>query len=174
MLSIIVAFGEKYEIGKKGQLLWLLPKDLKYFSQKTRNCVIIMGRKTFDSIGKVLPSRQSIVITSQKDWEFENVIRAENINNAIFLAKEFLNNNSNYNEEIFIIGGGEIYKQSIDLVERIYATEVKGTFEDCDTFFPVIDKSKFQEISRVENKEDENHTYPFDFCIYEKYDIKNI
>jgi dihydrofolate reductase len=161
MISIIAAIGENRELGKSGSLLWHLPKDFKYFKEMTLNKAIIMGRKTFESIGKALPNRQSIVITSQDDWHQDGAIRASGLIDAVNKAQEL-------NLPIMIIGGGDIYRQSIPTVDTMYLTEVKGSFPYADTFFPEFEKKDWIEISRIHNEKDEDNDFEFDFVEYKK------
>jgi len=168
MISLIAAIGQNRELGKSGSLLWHLPKDFAYFKERTNNNVMIMGRKTFESIGRPLPRRKSIVITSQDDWSFEDVITAKNMGDAIEKAEDFLKNNPEFNSEIFVIGGGEVYRQALDYVDTIYLTEVNGAFPYADTFFPEWDKNIFKEISRNHCEKDPDHEFEFDFVVYKK------
>jgi len=161
MISLIAAIGQNRELGKSGQLLWHLPKDFSYFKEKTLEKTIIMGRKTFESIGRPLPRRTSIVITSQQDWTHDGVIVANNILDAINKAKEL-------SKEIFIIGGGDIYRQSLPFVDVMYLTEVNAVFPYADTFFPEFDKEIFKESSREHHNKDSEHEYEFDFVVYKK------
>ncbi len=168
MISLIAAIGQNRELGKAGQLLWHLPKDFNYFKDHTTGSIMIMGRKTFESIGKPLPKRKSIVITSQDDWVYENVIVAKNIEDAIEKATEFQKENSDYKDEVFVIGGGEVYRQALPYLDTLYITEVNGVFPYADTFFPEWDKNIFKEISRTHNSKDDDHEFDFDFVIYKK------
>ena len=168
MISMIAAIGKERELGKTGSLLWHLPKDFDYFKTKTLNKVIIMGRKTFESIGKPLPRRKSIVITSQSEWNYDGVICANSLENALELARDFTENNPDFDKELFIIGGGDIYRQALDHADTIYLTEVDGAFPYADTFFPVFDKNIFREISREHISKDQNNEFDFDFVIYKK------
>jgi dihydrofolate reductase len=161
MISLIAAIGQNRELGKAGQLLWHLPVDFSYFKEKTLDTVIIMGRKTFESIGRPLPRRTSIVITSQDDWSYDGVITANSMNDAINKAKEL-------GKDIFVIGGGDIYRQSLPFIDTMYLTEVKAVFPYADTFFPEFNKSEWHEISRTSHLKDADHEYDFDFVVYKK------
>jgi dihydrofolate reductase len=157
MISIIVAVAENGAIGKDNRLLWRLSDDLKQFKALTSGHAVLMGRKTFESIGKPLPNRTNIVITRQgRVSEDASVLTAGSIERAIELARE-----SKGNEEIFIIGGGNIYEQSLDITDKIYLTEVKVTI-DGDTFFPELDKNKWKEISRKSYHKNEKNDHDFD------------
>ena len=160
-LILIVAASENNAIGKNGQLLWQLPNDLKFFKNTTWGFPVIMGRKTFESVNKPLPGRTNIVITSKPDWEVTGVIIVRNLKESIQKAIE---TNS---KQAFIIGGGEIYKQSMDIADKIYITRVHANLEG-DTFFPTIDKSKWQLIEDEIFEIDEKHAYSYSFQIWEK------
>jgi dihydrofolate reductase len=168
MLSIIAAIGQNRELGKEGQLLWHLPKDFNFFKENTTGKIMIMGRKTFESIGRPLPRRKSIVITSQDEWNHEGVITAKSMNDAIEKAEDFQKENQEFSDEIFIIGGGDVYRQSLPYIDTIYLTEVAGSFPYADTFFPEWDTNKFKEISRKHHEKDPEHEFDFDFVVYKK------
>lgn len=168
MLSIIAAIGQNRELGKSGSLLWHLPKDFNFFKENTTGKIMIMGRKTFESIGRPLPRRKSIVITSQDEWNHDGVITAKSFEDALEKAKDFQKDNPEFSEEIFVIGGGDVYRQSLPYVDTIYLTEVAGSFPYADTFFPEWDKNIFKEISRVHHEKDTEHDFDFDFVVYKK------
>jgi dihydrofolate reductase len=158
MISIIVATAENGVIGKDNQLLWKLSADLKQFRILTTGHSVIMGRKTFESIGRPLPNRTNIVISRQKDLTLpEGVFKMNSLEKAIEFAQ-----NQVGNEEIFIIGGGNIYEQALDLTDKIYLTEVKASIEG-DAFFPKIDMNDWKEISRISHSKDNKNEYDFDF-----------
>lgn len=154
--SIIVAKAENNVIGKDNDLIWHMPNDLKHFRNTTMGHYIIMGRKTFEATKKPLPGRTSIVITRNKDYKAEGYIVVNTIDEALKLGEE------NKQEEVFILGGGEIYKQAMELADKIYLTEIKESFEG-DTYFPEIDYSKWQETKRTEFEPDEKNPYPYAF-----------
>lgn len=157
MISIIVAVAENGAIGKDNQLLWRLSDDLKQFKALTSGHAVIMGRKTFESIGKPLPNRTNIVITRQgKVFDDASVLVAESIGKAIEIAKEIKGD-----EEIFIIGGGNIYVQSLHITDKIYLTEVKATIEG-DTFFPELNADEWEEFSRRPFQKNEKNDHDFD------------
>lgn len=139
-VSIIVAHDDHLGIGKNNQLLWHISSDLKRFKRLTLDHPIIMGRKTFESIGKPLPNRDNIVITRNKNHFITNCHLVHSIKEAIKLAQ------SKDKREIFIIGGGEIYKQALPLVDKLYITKVKGDFK-ATTFFPKY-TSQFTQVSQ--------------------------
>lgn len=160
-LTIIVAAGEDNAIGKDNDLIWHLSDDLKRFKLLTSGHHIIMGRKTFESFPKPLPNRTHIVITRQKNYEVPNgVIVVNNLEDAIDAAKT--------DKQPFIIGGGEIYKQSINIADKLELTRVHSTFESADTFFPEIDLTKWEEVARTTHDADDNHAYAFSFITYLK------
>jgi dihydrofolate reductase len=159
--SIIVAVSENSVIGKDNKLIWHLPADLKFFKFLTLGHCIIMGRKTFDSIGKALPGRTSLIITRNKSYHApEGCIVCHSLKEALELAKEIRET------EAFIIGGSEIFNEATGLADKIYYTEVKEKFEG-DTFFE-LDKSKWKEVKREEHSKDEKNKYDFAFVEYIK------
>ena len=158
-LTIIVAAGESNAIGKDNGLIWHLSDDLKRFKSLTNGHHIIMGRKTFESFPKPLPNRKHIVITRQTNYNVpDGVIVVNNLEDALDAAKK--------DSQPFIIGGGEIYRQSMDFADKIEITRVHSTFEEADTFFQPIDKTKWVEVSRKTHDADENHKYAFSFITY--------
>lgn len=160
-LTIIVAAGENNAIGKDNDLIWHLSDDLKRFKKLTNSHHIIMGRKTFESFPKPLPNRTHIVITRQKDYNApQDVIIVNSLEDAIDAARK--------DSQPFIIGGGEIYKQAMSLVDKLEITRVHSNFEDADTFFPEIDNSKWKEVSRTTHDADEKHAHAFSFITYLK------
>lgn len=151
IISIICAIDKNRAIGKGNGLLWRIPEDLKRFKNITSGHAIIMGRKTFESIGRPLPNRTNIIVTSDKSFIAENCIICHTIEEALIEAKKI------EREEIFIIGGGQIYNQTINSADKLYLTLVDGEFE-ADTFFPEYDNFK---ITKEESGYDENHKYKF-------------
>ena len=150
ILSHIVATDLNGAIGKDNKLPWHLPEDLKFFKATTQGKVMIMGRKTFESIGRLLPGRFHIVITRQHRLSDNPLLRfVSSLDEAIKQAKTLI---GEWPEEVFILGGGEIFSQSIDLVDRIYLTKIEKTV-DGDCFYPQVDFSKFNI-----DKEDHFHT----------------
>lgn len=163
-ISIIVAKSNNNVIGKNNSLIWSLPADMKFFKEKTTGHCIITGRKNYESIPKKfrpLPNRTNIVITRQKDYSAPGAIVVDSIEKAIQKAKETDDN------EIFIIGGAEIYKQSLHLVDRIYLTQIHHTFEG-DTFFPELKSNEWKETNRTKGIVDDKNKYEHDFFIFEK------
>ena len=157
IVSLIVAAGTNNAIGKDNQLLWHLPKDLQFFKQTTWAMPVVMGRKTFESLGgKPLNGRVNIIITRQKDWSHEGVVVVHSLADAIFFAKE-----SDY-KEVFIAGGGEIYAQAMSEAKKIYMTRVDTVIEG-DTFFPEINNSDFALSNEVLHAAHEKHAFGFSF-----------
>jgi dihydrofolate reductase len=160
-VSIIVAVAENGAIGKDNQLLWRLPDDLKRFKQLTLGHPMIMGRKTFDSIGKPLPGRTSIVVTRNTDYQQEGVTVAHSLGQALEIAQEM------QVKEVFIIGGGELYEQAKPFADRIYLTKVHTEIPG-DTFFTLPDLRGWIEKDRVLHETDEKHAFSFEFIDYVK------
>src|SRR5690625_6066125 len=131
MIHLVVAKSDNNVIVHDNQLIWHLPNDLKHFKEITTGHPIIMGRKTFESIGRALPNRTNIIITRNKNYSIENTKVAHSLNEAIEIAKKI-------DEDIFIIGRGKIYEQALDLVDILEVTEVHGIFVG-DTYFPEIE-----------------------------------
>ena len=161
IISQLVAASENNVIGKNNQLPWNLPGDFKFFKNKTWGMPVIMGRKTFESLEKSLPGRFNFVVTSNKEFKAENAIAAGSIQDAIDKAKE------TDCKEIFIIGGGKIFEQSINLINRIYLTRVHTTVEG-DAFYPSIDEAKWNLISEDKHFADEKHAFDYTFQTWEK------
>lgn len=160
MTTIVVAMGEKNEIGFENQLLWHLPKDLKHFKEITSGHPVIMGRKTYESIGKPLPNRTNIVISRKTDWFEEGILIVGSIKEAVKFAKKI-------DEDIFIIGGGKIYEQTMEIVDKLEVTLVKVDLE-ADTFFPKIDSKVWKKTEEICHEKDEKNQYDFCFQTYEK------
>lgn len=157
MIILIAAISKNNEIGKNNQLLWHLPDDFKRFKTLTTGHYIIMGRKTFESFPKPLPNRTHIIISRQKNYAVENCIVVSSLEEAIKVCPK--------NEDIYIIGGGEIYKQSIDFADKLEITLVDHDFE-ADTFFPEIDENKWKVDFEEFHPKDERHLYDFTFLTY--------
>jgi dihydrofolate reductase len=158
IVTAVAAISENHVIGKDNQLLWYLPNDLKHFKNITTGHTVIMGRKTFDSVGKPLPRRRNIIITRQaitiQGCEVVNSIEA-----ALALCQG--------EEEVFIVGGAEIYRLAMHLTDRIYLTIVHKYFEG-DSFFPEIDEHVWRQVSREDFEPDEKNLIPYSFITYEK------
>ncbi len=159
MLSLIVAAGERNEIGKDGRMPWHLPADLKHFKEVTLGKPIIMGRRTHESIGKALPGRRNIVVTRNTDYRTEGCEVAHSLQEALVLA-----GNSG---EVMVIGGAALYRDALPLAQRIYLTRVAGQFE-ADTYFPDLDAQDWLEKQRVHWPADERNSCACDFIVLER------
>ena len=160
MTTIVVAMGKNREIGVDNQLLWHLPKDLKHFKEITSGHPIIMGRKTYESIGKPLPNRTNIVVSRKKDWFEEGILIVGSLKEALKFAKKI-------DENVFILGGGNIYEQTIDLVDKLEVTLVDAEL-NADTFFPKIDEKIWRKTDEICHEKDEKHNYNFCFQTFER------
>jgi dihydrofolate reductase len=158
VISLIVAAGANNEIGKDNKLIWHLSNDLKRFKKLTSGHAIIMGRKTFESFPKALPNRTNIVITRDQEYKAENATVVHSLEQALELTKQ--------DEQPFIIGGGEIYKQALAVAHNIELTRVHESFE-ADTFFPELDQT-WKETARVDCFKDEKHPHDYSYISYEK------
>lgn len=155
-ISIIAAIGENRELGKDNKLLWHIPEDLKRFKKLTQGHAVIMGRKTYESIGRPLPNRTNIIVTRDKQFRANGCIVTYSIEEAINFKFEILN--LKFKDEVFVIGGGQIYTQALPYADKLYLTIVEGTFE-ADTFFP--DCSAFKKILHKESKKFDNYQFTF-------------
>jgi dihydrofolate reductase len=159
MIKLIVAISKNRVIGDSNKLIWNLPADLKRFKEITTGHSIVMGRKTYESIGRPLPNRRNIIITRDNTYQVEGCEIVNSIEEALLLT----------NSDCFIIGGGEIYKQSLHLVDKIYMTLVDEDFEG-DTTFPELDKSWY--VSNQEDfSKDEKNPHNYSFIIYERFEF---
>lgn len=158
MLSIIVAVAENNIIGHNNSLIWHISEDLKYFKHITSSHPVIMGRKTFESIGRPLPNRTNIVISRNPEFNPDGCIVVSSLEEAIATT--------NPNEENFIIGGGSIYREAMGLADKLYLTKIHNSYEG-DTFFPEINDD-WKEISREDFERGEKFEHPFSFIVYER------
>jgi dihydrofolate reductase len=161
--SIIVAMDRRRAIGRDNGLPWHLPGDLKFFKRTTMGHPLIMGRKTYDSVGKPLPGRTNIVITRRDDYAPDGVIITRSLDEALDIAAQ------HDREEIFVGGGSEIFAQALDRVDRMYVTRIDHEF-DGDTFFPEVDWSEWRLISREEHEPDEKNRWGYAFEVWERGD----
>jgi len=159
VLKILVAFDENRVIGKNNTLIWHLPADLKRFKTLTTGHVIIMGRKTFESIGKPLPNRTSIVISRQADLQIDGAIIAHSVEEAILKAKSITR------EDIYIVGGAEIYALSLALADQILVTQLHDIFEG-DAYFPEIPTETFEVTEKERGITDEKNAYQYSYITY--------
>ncbi|MDC7994582.1 dihydrofolate reductase [Altibacter sp. HG106] len=154
MITLIAAAGENNELGKDNDLVWHLPDDFKRFKRLTTGHHIIMGRKTFESFPKPLPNRTHIVITRNRDYHRNGIIIVHTLSEAIEKVTE--------DDQPFIIGGGEIYRQSMEIARKIELTRVHGTFA-ADTYFPEIPKKQWKLIETKSHEKDDKHAYRFTY-----------
>lgn len=165
-LSLIVATAQDNVIGRNNELPWHLPQDLKYFKAITLGKPIIMGRKTFESIGKPLPGRTNIVVTRQKDWNFSGVLVAKSIEDAIDVAQTFRSEQNSTTEEIMVIGGAEIYRHALTIADRVYLTRIDAKIDGADAYFPQLPPSQWKLISELPGESDASLKHKF--LVYER------
>lgn len=161
IISLVVAAAENNVIGKDNQLQWHLPADMKFFKQVTTGRHVVMGRKTFDALGKPLPNRTNIIISRQNDFTVENSFVVNDLKAALDLAK------ANGETECMVIGGGEIYNQALVWADKIYLTRVHANVEG-DTFFPEINSDEWNLKQSETHEADEKHLYSFTFQTWER------
>lgn len=160
MISYLVAMDRNRVIGKDNDLPWSLPADLAYFKKKTTGHTIVMGRKTYESIGRPLPNRKNVILTRDKNYSVANCTVIHSIEEALSLMRQ-------ENDEYFVIGGSDLFIQFLPYVERMYITLLDEEFEG-DTFFPNVDMSEWKLISKEKGKKDENNHYDYEFLVYDK------
>ncbi|MCM3664391.1 dihydrofolate reductase [Mesobacillus subterraneus] len=160
MISLIWAMDENRVIGLHNQLPWRLPEDLKFFKRVTMGHPIAMGRKTYESIGKPLPGRENIVITRDENYSPDGCV----VMNSI---EEFMKYAGEKDDEVFVIGGAEIFKEVLPKADRLYLTMIHEQFEG-DTFFPVFDIDKWELETREIGLKDEKNPYDYEFLIYKR------
>jgi dihydrofolate reductase len=158
IVTIVVAIAENHAIGKDNKLLWYLPNDLKHFKTITTGHTVIMGRKTYESVGKPLPNRRNIIITRQNI-----TIEGCEVVNSIEAALDLCS----HENEVFIVGGAEIYRQAMPLTNRIYLTIVHQEFE-ADSFFPAIVAIDWKEVYREDHEPDNKNLIPYSFITFER------
>ncbi|WP_207432210.1 dihydrofolate reductase [Sabulibacter ruber] len=161
MIALVVAIAENRVIGKDNQLIWHLPKDLQHFKKLTMGHPMVMGRKTFEAIGKPLPGRTSIIVTRQEDYQAPEgcVVTAS--------LEEALQEGLALDEQVMVIGGGEIYKQALPLAEVVYLTLVHESF-DGDVLFPELEADAWEVTEQEEHPTDEKHAYPYTFFTFRR------
>ena len=159
MISLIAAAARNNVIGKGNALPWDLPADLKHFRETTAGHTVIMGRKTFESIGRPLPKRRNVVITRQPDYNPEGVEVVSSLETAITMIPD--------GEEAFVIGGGEIFKQALPLADRVYLTRVEADVAG-DAYFPALEPAEWRETSRREGPVDAKNALPHTFLVLER------
>jgi dihydrofolate reductase len=162
VISMIAAVSENGVIGRNNDLPWHLPDDMKYFMQTTKGHCVIMGRKNYESIPekfRPLPNRVNIVVTRQKDFKAPGCLVVHSLSQALEKAEGL------GPEEVFVIGGAEIYRQGVTLAAKLYLTEIRATIQG-DVYFPAFDHTVWQEVSRIRHAIDARHEYAFDFVVY--------
>lgn len=164
-IAIIAAMAANRVIGKGQGLPWNLPADTRFFKETTRGHPVIMGRKTFDTLGKPLPQRRNIVISRQADLRIPGAEVVSSLEEALRLVDDS-------REEVFIIGGAEIYRMALDLADRMYLTLIHESFEG-DTYFPEFDESQWVEVSRRDHPADEHNPHAFSFLTFERISLRS-
>lgn len=166
ILSFIVAVADNNAIGRGNQLPWHLPNDLKFFKRTTMGKPVLMGRKSYESLGKPLPGRLNIVISTQKDLQLpEGVLLYSDLQQGVERLQQ------ENTDEGFIIGGGKIFEQAMTLVERMYITRIHTTVADADAFFPDIDHTHWKLVWEEPHEADEQHAYSYTFQRYERIEF---
>ena len=161
-ISIVVAMAANRVIGRDNQLPWHLPADLKHFKQTTMGKPILMGRKTWESIGRPLPGRTNIVITRDENYDAPGCVVVHSIEAALQAAAK--------QDEVMIIGGAEFYRQVLPRTDRIYLTRINEDFEG-DTLFPELDSSEWQEAERVDCDADDNNPHSYSFITLDRVSV---
>ena len=167
-VSLIVALTRNHTIGLDNDMPWHLPDDLRYFRQQTSGKPVVMGRKTFDSIGRPLPKRTNIVISRQSDFQPEGVIVVSSLEQALKTARATAAKAEDASlRDVIVMGGAQIYTQALPLVDRLLLTEIDAEIEG-DTFFPDFDRSEWQETAREHRQPCEKNPLPYDFVVYQR------
>lgn len=159
MISIIAAISENNVIGRENKLIWHLPEDLKRFKELTTGHTIIMGRKTFESLGKILPNRKHVILTRDTSY----FVKDENVEIIHDIAE--IEKYSKEAEECFVIGGAIIYRQLIDKADKMYITKINQKFEG-DAYFPIIKQEEWELIEKTKGIQDEKNPYDYEFLTY--------
>ncbi|MDR4948304.1 dihydrofolate reductase [Neobacillus cucumis] len=165
MISFIVAMDQNRVIGKENELPWHLPEDLKFFKRVTMGHPVVMGRKTHDSIGRILPGRENIVITRQSQYKCDGCT-------VFYSIDEFLTYCQNQKSEIFVIGGAEIFRETFPFADRLYITYIDESF-DGDTFFPPFNPEEWMLTKVEKGVKNEKNPYDYEFRIYDRNFIKD-
>lgn len=158
-ISIVAAIAKNRVIGKNNRLPWRLPRDMQHFREVTTGKPVIMGRKTFESIGKALPGRKNIILTRDSNFRAEGCVVVHSVEEALAAAEG--------TQEIMVIGGAEIYKAFLPRAERMYLTEIHADFEG-DTYFPEYDPDEWQEKERQDFPADTENPYQYSFVVFER------
>lgn len=162
MVSMIVAAAEDNAIGNRNEMLWHLPDDFKFFKETTLGHPVVMGRKTFQSLGRPLPKRPNIVISRQEGFVAEGAQVVSSLNDALQLAKTLTET------EVMVIGGGEIYKQALPLADKVYLTRVHARFPDAEAHFPALNENQWKLTLSTPHPADEKHAHAFTFEVWER------
>lgn len=158
-ISLIAAVAENLAIGRNKELLCRLPNDMKHFKEMTLNHAVIMGQRTYESLPNgALVDRKNLVLTSVPESFYDNAFACYSIEDALQLCES--------EDEVFVIGGAMVYKETIDMATTLYITEIHHKFDNADSFFPEIDKNIWKEISRQDFPADNKHEYPYSFVTY--------
>ena len=163
-VTAIVACSKNRAIGRDNQIPWYLPADLRFFKEKTSGHHILMGRKTYESIGRPLPRRTNIIITRQADYKAEGCVVLSSLLEGVEYAKK------HGESELFIIGGGEIYRQALPVCSKIYYTEVDTEIVDANVFFPKLEASNWKLSLEKPHEKDEHNPHAYVFKLYERLD----
>lgn len=163
IISLIVARAQDNAIGKDNDLLWKIKDDLRLFKRTTAGHVVIHGRKSFESIGFPLPNRSNIVITRNREYSAKGAFVTHSLEEALELGKKL-----DIKGEMFILGGAEIYRQSLDIVDRMYLSEVRAEFPEASAYFPDIDLQAWNQVKCESFEKNDVNEFGFDFCIWEK------
>lgn len=166
-IILIAAIGRNRELGAQNRLLWDLPDDLNHFRRQTAGFPVIMGRKTFDSIGKPLPGRQNIVVSRNPKFAPEGVTCATSLEQAIALADP-------KPQKIFVIGGEQLYRLALPIADRLIITEVDGGFPEAETFFPVIDREEWEAFTRERHAADARHAFAYSITEYHRLEMRGV
>ena len=164
-ISLIVAMAENRIIGCDNKMPWHLPEDLRYFKRVTMGKPVLMGRNTFESIGKPLPGRANIVITRNQEYHADGIVCVASVEQALALAAQL--SDSTPDAEVMIIGGAQIYTQTLALAQRLYLTQVHAEI-DGDAAFPAFERSQWLEVSREDHAPSENNPYSYSFLVLER------
>lgn len=160
MINIIVAISDNYAIGRGGDMPWHISADLKYFKKMTTGCAVIMGRRTWESLGcRPLKNRLNIVVSGTVS-QTRGMVAVPSLDEALALTEAF--------ENVFVIGGGQLYRSAMPLADRLLVTHVHTSVPDADTFFPEIDMNVWQQVSVSETQTDSATGFEFEFAVYEK------
>lgn len=163
-ISYILAMDEGRGIGIDNRLPWHLPADLAYFRQKTTGSTILMGRKTYDSLGKPLPKRTNVILTRDESFQAEGCTVIRSFEDVV---RQYGRGGRSEEEELFVIGGAEVFRLLMPYADRLYITEIAHSFE-ADTFFPELEPSEWREVSREPGVKDEKNPYDYAFVVYER------